>query len=312
MSSHGGTIAALRRRDGSLIWQLRTARSGGVVARRRERRGLRRCERRKALCPECGYREAALGLRPPRPHQLEPVCRRPQRLHHHLQRRSRLLRAATPEPRSGFATSSETSCGTRASTPAPPAMGTVCTPCRSTAGCSHFDAETGETAWEVHTGGFTYGTPSIADGRVFVADLDGVYAHSGPTRHDPLVTSCARTGARDPRSWSATSSSTRRSKAEPLLSRRRPAHPHGSSRAGKYAPGDQPRRSLLLLAERVARRIRRLMTPNGRIDRTRDWFVSPRSRRSFSLNVGSLGADPWDFRPTGVDAHGHSGPSSAC
>lgn len=34
------------------------------------------------------------------------------------------------------------------------------------------DAATGDTVWDVHTGGWAYGTPAIAEGRVFVADLD--------------------------------------------------------------------------------------------------------------------------------------------
>lgn len=34
------------------------------------------------------------------------------------------------------------------------------------------DVTTGDTVWERHTGGWTYGTPAVASGRVFVADLD--------------------------------------------------------------------------------------------------------------------------------------------
>jgi outer membrane protein assembly factor BamB len=34
------------------------------------------------------------------------------------------------------------------------------------------DAATGDTIWEVHTGGWTYGTPAVSGGRIFVADLD--------------------------------------------------------------------------------------------------------------------------------------------
>ena len=126
--------------------------------------------------------QAALDLRPRRPHQLEPVGRRQPRLHHDL--------LAAPSAASRGATGSGSGCtffrrdsfqwesfyaspstdGQRVFTVA--RSGTVLA----------LSVRDGHTIWTNHLGALTYGTPSIAHGRVFVATLGGdLYAFRSTT-----------------------------------------------------------------------------------------------------------------------------------
>ena len=49
----------------------------------------------------------------------------------------------------------------------------ACSPSREPGGSGRIDARTGDTLWTYRTGALTYGTPSVANGRVFVADIAG-------------------------------------------------------------------------------------------------------------------------------------------
>ena len=74
---------------------------------------------------------------------------------------------------------------TRASTRARRATAGASSQWREREGSLAIEVATGDTLWTYRTGALTYGTPSVADGRVFVADLSGnvaALAHSDGTR----------------------------------------------------------------------------------------------------------------------------------
>ena len=86
VSSKDGTVTALTRSSGKLVWQLRTnAIVESSPADRRGRRVLRR-DRRPAVRGGRGHGAHPLGVRHRRADQLEPVSRRRARLHHDVRR----------------------------------------------------------------------------------------------------------------------------------------------------------------------------------------------------------------------------------